>query len=290
MLRSIRDSFSSFLDVLTYSNTFISICFFCFTLQSGLHTTVPTKDIINLAFINAVATFVLYNLQRLYHSAQEQQDDRSKWFQKNRRLLFTIILLLLLIVAGRVLYLFTNYPLVFWCYVFLSVVSLCYFLPPFSFRKIGSLKPFYIGWIYVMSGGYLVFIMRHFDTAQWTQFYLSTEQLLYLMAQLLWVAAICLPFDIRDVEDDVRRNIATFPVKYSIKKTKMLGYVLVVIALLIQICIAKNGNECLVILIVSALTLALIFWSEKYRHRFYFSLLTDGLIILQSVLLSLAML
>jgi hypothetical protein len=183
MLRSIRDHFISFFDALTYSNTFISICFFCFTLQSGLHTTVLIKDIISMAFINAVATFILYNLQRLYHSAQAQTDARSKWFQKNRRVLFTIILLLLISIAGRVLNLFTTYPFVFWLYVFLSGISLCYFLPPFSFRKIGLLKPFYIGWIYVMSGGYLVFAMSNFS--------LNTEQILYLISQWLWVAAIC---------------------------------------------------------------------------------------------------
>jgi 4-hydroxybenzoate polyprenyltransferase len=282
MLRSIRNSFISFFDVLTYSNTFISICVFCFTLQSGLHTTVPIKDCVSMAFINAVATFVLYNLQRLYHSAQAQTDERSEWFQKHRRLLFTSMLLLLISVAGRVLYLFATYPLVFWLYVFLSTISLCYFLPPFSFRKIGLLKPFYIGWIYVMSGGYLIFAMSNL--------YINIEQTLYLIAQWLWLAAICLPFDIRDTDDDVKRNIATFPVKYSIKQTKIVGYVLVVMAVILQLMIAKSGKESLVIVVISILTLTLIFWSEKQRHRFYFSVLADGLIILQSVMLSIAML
>jgi 4-hydroxybenzoate polyprenyltransferase len=92
------------------------------------------------------------------------------------------------------------------------------------------------------------------------------------------------------VDDDVKRNIATFPVKYSIKQTKVVGYVLVVIAFILQIMIAKSTNEYLVIALISTLTLALIFWSEKQRHRFYFSVLTDGLIILQSILLSIAML
>jgi 4-hydroxybenzoate polyprenyltransferase len=259
-------------DALTYSNIFIALCVFCFTWQTVLFFETRLNYVWQLSVINSLATFILYNLQRLYHAALSQEDGRSVWLQKNRKWIFTGILLAGSMSLSSIFFFWENYPQLIALYFLLGLFSLSYFLPPFNLRKYGRLKPFFIGIVYGACS-----ILPILLTAP----SFSPAGILYLLAQTVWITAICLPFDIRDETGDAERGMRTFPVVYSLKKTKYFGYVLVLLYSTFMWLTFPHLEMILPLCAISLLTSIVIGFSHNKHHRYYFSLLTDGLILLQ---------
>lgn len=263
------------LDAFTYSNVWVSCCSFCFTLQSAFFTDVTFNYLLDLAILNAGATFVLYNLQRLYHASFSSADWRLAWVQAHRRSLFTLIAFVLMGCGSLAWMLLMNYPQLFYIYAGLGVLSGFYFLPPFRLRRYGYLKPFYIAFVFVMCGSFFVFAEKGFAITQ--------PQLMYLLAQWLWLSAICLPFDIRDREHDQAWHLTTIPLKKGLRFTKYLGFVLLGTAVLL-LALAYPLEYILPFVSTVFLSAILLAKTNERQHRYFFSILLDGLLVLQFIL------
>lgn len=275
MKRVLAEYGFGFLDALTYSNLWVSLGSFCFTLQAAFFSDSLSDEVLKLACLNGLTTFCLYNLQRLYHATLSQDDARSRWVQRHRRGLFTSMLLAVFVSIPLIRAIYSHKPFVIWTYVVLGILSVLYFLPPFRLRKYGQLKPFLIGFVFAVTGGYFV-LSRPDGTITLTQGF-------YLLAQWLWISVICLPFDIRDSKKDKGLGIPTIPLQHGIKFTKLLGYGLLLLALLLIV----NGytvRKSLPFFIIVLISVVLIGCTNLKRHRYYYSILIDGLLILQLVI------
>ena len=89
-----------------------------------------------------------------------------------------------------------------------------------------------------------------------------------------------MPFDIRDVENDQQNSIKTLPVHLGISKSKTIGIIL----FLTYMVFAQDIKQAIVYFITGTLGIILLLYSSQHKHRYYFSVLVDGLIILQFVL------
>ncbi|MDI9340675.1 MAG: UbiA family prenyltransferase [Sediminibacterium sp.] len=275
MKRVLAEYGFGFLDALTYSNLWVSLGSFCFTLQAAFFSDSLPDNVLKLACLNGLTTFCLYNLQRLYNAALSQDDARSRWVQRHRRGLFTSMLLAVFVSIPLIRDIYSHKPFVIWTYVVLGILSVLYFLPPFRLRKYGQLKPFLIGFVFAVTGGYFV-LSRPDGTITLTQGF-------YLLVQWLWISVICLPFDIRDSKKDKGLGIPTIPVQHGIKFTKLLGYGLLLLALLLLV----NGytvQKSLPFFIIVLISAVLLGCTNLKRHRYYYSILIDGLLILQLVI------
>lgn len=261
------------LDAATYSNIFISVCVCCFTWQTALFFEVEALYVWHLSLVNTIATFILYNLQRLYHATQSQTDARSEWVQKHRRLLFTMILLAGSISLKSVLFFWELHKSVLVLYVVLAVFSLSYFLPPLKLRRYGRLKPFLIAFVYASCCILPVYLTLK-DS-------LSEKHLFYFIAQFVWITAVCTPFDIRDMDADRERSIVTFPVRYGVKGAIYLGFALVLLYSLLMYFYKSEPNVAPPLALIAISTALIIGFSSPKRTLYYFSLLTDGLILFQ---------
>ena len=134
------------------------------------------------------------------------------------------------------------------------VIGLLYnsfFLEKFI-RKIPLLKIFYVGLTWALISAWL--ILPKFN---WEIFWISW----------LFISALVLPFDIRDMKSD---DVVTFPILIGVQKTKYLAYLLVFVACLLSL-IFLDVEFALSFLITTIFTFILIYFSENDNKGTYFS-------------------
>ncbi|MGA9211785.1 hypothetical protein [Kaistella sp.] len=122
----------------------------------------------------------------------------------------------------------------------------------FFVRKIPLFKIFYVGLTWALINSWL--ILPEFNSEI---FWIS----------LLFITALVLPFDIRDMKSD---TIVTFPILIGVQNTKYLAYLLIFTSLLISIFYLKTESS-IAFFITSIVTFILIYFSENSNKGTYFS-------------------
>jgi 4-hydroxybenzoate polyprenyltransferase len=260
-------------DFFIYANIFIALCAAVFTAQTFFVFFGDEDPALDLILINFIATFILYNLQRLYFSAGDLVHAKYAWHTRNRRLLFTLVFLLIALSFNFVWNFFALHSRVLAAYALLSVFSLLYFLPPFRLRKYGCLKPFFISLVYVFVGVLIPCKFRH-----------GGPYVLYALGQFTFIAALCILFDIRDYAHDKALKMSSFPVKFGERKTKMLALALLLVYLFCSVLVQHRALmiSSIITFILSAVLTVL---ANERRHNYYYAYLVDGTIIVQGLLL-----
>ena len=122
----------------------------------------------------------------------------------------------------------------------------------FFVRKIPLFKIFYVGLTWALINSWL--ILPEFNPKI---FWISW----------LFITALVLPFDIRDMKSD---DVITFPRLIGIQNTKFLAYFLVFISLMISIFALKTEYS-IAFFLTSVFTFFLIYFSENSNKDSYFS-------------------
>ena len=135
--------------------------------------------------------------------------------------------------------------------VIIGLLYNSFFLEKFI-RKIPLLKVFYVGLTWALINAWL--ILPEFN---WEIFWISW----------LFISALVLPFDIRDMKSD---DVVTFPILIGVQKTKYLAYLLVFVACLLSL-IFLDVEFALSFLITTIFTFILIYFSENDNKGTYFS-------------------
>ena len=150
-----------------------------------------------------------------------------------------------------------EYRLLKWAIiVILGLLYNSFFLEKFI-RKIPLLKIFYVGLTWALINSWL--ILPEFN---WPIFLISW----------LFISALVLPFDIRDMKSD---DVVTFPILIGIQKTKFLAYALVFISGLLSISYLDLIFS-LCFLLTTIITFLLIYFSENDNREAYFSFLVES--------------
>lgn len=114
----------------------------------------------------------------------------------------------------------------------------------------------------------------------------------YLIALGVFIFAITIPFDIRDVEVDKANNVITFPVKLREERSRQLSYAALIIyvgIIFLMLMRDQVSPTHVIALILSAFVSAVIIsFSKKERPEFFFSGLVEGTIVLQFLLVLIA--
>ena len=135
--------------------------------------------------------------------------------------------------------------------VIIGLLYNSFFLEKFI-RKIPLLKVFYVGLTWALISVWL--ILPEFN---WEILWISW----------LFISALVLPFDIRDMKSD---DVVTFPILIGVQKTKYLAYLLVFVACLLSL-IFLDVEFALSFLITTIFTFILIYFSENDNKGTYFS-------------------
>lgn len=273
---------NQFFDFVGFSNLFLAFVVFASTLQAGFVFSEVTSSSIAFSIINFVSAFFLYNLQRIYQSTQPTIDTRLLWYRKNKKWIFTIALLLVLVFSNVIMEIMVQYYQGMIVYGFCGLVSLFYFLPPFQFRKVKYIKQFAIACIWVVVCTVIPFMYSENTYVGLNN--LTRDKWLYIMSQFCFISALCIPFDIRDMVKDKNERTMSLPIVLGIKKSKTIAIVLIVFYFILTF-FALERSLIVIRLLIGLLSIILIYYANEKRYRYYFIFLTDGVILLQSLLL-----
>ena len=108
---------------------------------------------------------------------------------------------------------------------------------------------------------------------------------LYVVQRFLIVAVLILPFDIRDIQYDAI-SLQTIPKKIGIQSTKKLGFVLLLLALVIEFLISSQTITKNIFLGFSLITLLFLMRAKENQSKYYSSFWVEALPIFWWIILT----
>ncbi|MNK22672.1 prenyltransferase [compost metagenome] len=280
---------TSILDFLLFSNFFIAIC----AVAQGLVTyhllgAKPSEHVLAFLFFS---TLLIYNLAVLLSKPKEPQKSpfkRVRWIFAHHRLTIstTLISALCLIPLG-LLYLSFESKLLM---IFVGLLAVAYNIPfltlnnkKIGLRNIPGIKLFLIAFVWASSCVLLPIV--ELESMHQIQVPLS-ETVLLVAKRFLFVCAITVPFDIRDLFQDKLYELKTIPVVLGEKKAWIFCQALLAICLLLLILFTKTINlDVIALALTLLLTGWLIFKSNFKKNEYYYFFYLDGTMLLQFVML-----
>ncbi len=265
---------------------------FCAVAQALVtyHLINAPLNIIILALL-FTSTLGIYNFCILITQPKELQKSpylRIRWFFAHYRLMvtFTLISVLSLIPLFFLISMPSRLLL-----IFSGIISVCYALPiftlgnqKFGLRNIPGLKPFLITVVWVLSTVLLPILEAkelHLTTVS------MQDATLLFAKRFLFVFALTVPFDIRDLFEDNKLGVKTIPVIIGEKKAYLFCSALLLGYVIMLFLYRNNGfnTDFFALTLTAALTGWLIFKSKWEKNEYYYFFYMDGVLILQYVFL-----
>lgn len=280
---------SSILDFLLFSNLFIAVC----AVAQGLVTyhllkATPSEHVLAFLFFS---TLLIYNLAVLLSKPKEPQNSpfkRVRWIFAHHRLTIstTLISALCLIPLGMLYLSFESKVLM----IFVGLLAVAYNIPfltlnnkKIGLRNIPGIKLFLIAFVWASSCVLLPIV--ELESLHQIQVPLS-ETVLLVAKRFLFICAITVPFDIRDLFQDKLYELKTIPVVLGEKKAWMFCQALLGVYLLLLVLFTKEINiDVIGLTITVLLTGWLIFKSNLKRNEYYYFFYLDGTMLLQFLVL-----
>lgn len=276
------------LDCLLFSNIFIALC----AVAQGLVTyqlldTEPEPHVLGLLFFSTLA---LYNFSILLAKPDKPEASpfrRVRWIFSHYRLMITLTIIAILSILPLVLFLNTSSKILL---VSLALISVAYNLPIFSIhdkhfglRNIPGVKLFLISAVWSLSCVLLPILeLENSIEASVTM----NDSIILIAKRFLFIAAITVPFDIRDLFQDRTSELKTIPVILGERNALMIcqGLLLIYMVLLFLFTKSIDGNF-LGLMLTIILAGWLIFKSKWEKNEYYYFFYLDGTMIVQFLML-----
>lgn len=277
------------LDFLLFSNLFIAICAVAQGLVTYhlLHVT-PDKYILAIIFFGTIG---VYNFSMLLSKPKNPENSpyvRVRWIFSHHRMIISITLIsVLCLIPLGLLYLSIEAKLLM---IFTAVLALGYNIPfltlnnqKIGLRNIPGIKLFLIALVWSVSCVLLPVVELEHNY----QISISSAETLLLVAKrFLFIAAITIPFDIRDLFQDKLYALKTIPVMLGEKKAYIFCQFLLAGYLVLLLLFSQTINADIIAL---TLTLLLTGWlilkANIKKNEYYYFFFLDGTMLLQYLML-----
>lgn len=284
-----KKSLKSGLDFLLFSNLFIAIC----AVAQGLLTfkLIGSKPVYIVLGVLFFSTVCIYNFSILLIkpiNADNSPFRRIRWIFSHYRLMITFSLVSALSIIPLFFLLSIPSKILL---IFLGLFSFSYGLPLFSIkgekfglRNLPGLKLFLIAFVWAVSCVLLPVLEA--ESLHYAD--LSMRDTILLVAKrFLFVAAITIPFDIRDLFQDNKAALKTIPVIMGEKKAYLFCQVLLIFYLILLFLFRNNGVDLTfwALALTVVFTGWLIFRARMEKNEYYYFLYLDGTLLLQYLLL-----
>ncbi|GAA4325089.1 hypothetical protein GCM10023149_27190 [Mucilaginibacter gynuensis] len=275
------------LDFLLFSNVFMALC----AVAQGLVTfhLIGAKPVFAVLALLFTSTLGIYNFCILITRPKYPEKSpyvRVRWFFSHYRLMVSFTIICLLSLAPLFFMVGTASKILL---VFMGIVSVCYGLPlftlgdqKFGLRNIPGLKPFLITSVWVLSCVLLPILeaqVRHIADV-------SMRDMVILSAKrFLFIGALTVPFDIRDLFQDRQSGLKTIPVVWGERNAYLFCQFLLAGYIVLLFLFRHNGfnTDFFALTFTVVLTGWLIFRSTWEKNEYYYFFYLDGVLILQYV-------
>ncbi|WP_158825199.1 hypothetical protein [Mucilaginibacter lacusdianchii] len=272
-------------DFLLFSNIFMALC----AVAQGLVTfhLVGAQPVYSVLALLFTSTLGLYNFCILIIRPKHPENSpyrRVRWFFARHRLMVTITVIALLSLIPLFFLVSNQAKLLL---LFLAALSFAYGLPLFTkggrksgLRNVPGLKALLITLVWTLSCVWLPVL-----EAQNTQLItVSTADTIILIAKrFLFIGALTVPFDIRDLFQDQIAGLKTIPVAWGEKKAYLFCQVLLAGYIALLFLFRNNGfsTDFWALTVTTVLTGWLIFNSTWKRDEYYYFFYLDSVLVLQ---------
>jgi len=286
--RYLRKIANKALDFLLFSNTFIALCAVAqAAVTYHLLGAECDKHVLGILFFSTVA---LYNFSTLMAKPAEPKKSpfrRVRWVFGNYRFIITITLISILSLLVLTLFLSAASQITLF---FMGAIAISYNFPLFSvgekrfgLRNVPGLKLFLIALTWSLSCVLLPIV--ELSNSQGVVISAS-DTILLIAKRFLFIAAITVPFDIRDLFQDKSYDLKTIPVILGERKSYIVCQALLVAYLALLFLFTQQFNaDFFALTLTIILSGWLIFKSEWKKNEYYYFLYLDGTMIWQFVLL-----
>jgi 4-hydroxybenzoate polyprenyltransferase len=281
--------FKPVLDLLLFSNGFMALCAVAQALVTfELIGAKPVYTVVALLF---TSTLGVYNFCVLV--ANRESRDRShliyvRWFYQHYRLMVSITIVCMLSLIPLFFLISVESRLLL---IFLAIISFAYGLPiftigdqKFGLRNIPGLKPFLITVVWTLS----TVLLPILEAQDLHRTAISMHDTTLLIAKrFLFIGALSIPFDIRDIFEDRKSGLRTIPVMIGEKGAYLFCQGMLALYIVLLFFFRNNGFslDFFALTLTAVLMGWLIFRSKWEKDVYYYFFFMDGVLILQYVIL-----
>lgn len=277
------------LDFLLFSNLFMALCAIAQAMVTFmLIGSDPVYPVLAILFLS---TLFIYNFSILLSRPKYPERaplKRVRWFFANYQLMVIITIVAAMLLLPLFFMVSVKSRLLL---ILLSILSLGYGMPLFStgnqkfgLRNIPGLKLLLIGITWTLS----VVLLPIIEAGQFQQNVNSKKNVLLLLAKrFLFITAIAIPFDIRDLFQDRKLGLKTLPVVFGEKNAYLICQLLLAGYLVLLFLFRDHGFDANFFALTLTILLAawMIFHSKFEKNEYYYFFYVDGVLILQYVLM-----
>lgn len=280
--------FKQALNFLLFSNVFIAFC----AVSQGIISywllgIKPDKYVLGLLFFSTLA---IYNFSILLSKPEKPENSsflRVRWIFSHYRLIIGLFIISVLSLIPLAFFLHTSSLILL---LSLGLISIAYNLPifgipgkKFGLRNIPGLKLFIIGAVW--AGSTVLLPILEIEGSG-TLNISNKETIILFFTRFLFIVAITIPFDIRDLFQDQSNALRTIPVIFGEKKSLFLCQLFLATSLILLFTYTpKLDADFWAISISIFISGWLILKSRWKKNEYYFFLLLDGTMILQLIIL-----
>ncbi len=259
-------SLKSIFDFYIYSNIHVAIAGFSFTKITLLNFDIHENT---SPFFVFFATIVSYNFIRSY-KIKEIDIFSMSWINRHKNILIIlnmIIIILLIFYAFRIKFSALLVLIPF-------ALATFFYIVPFrinnkNLRSIASLKLFLIA--ITWAGVTVLFPLVQNDL------FINTEVVIIFIQRFLFILAVTIPFDIRDIQVD-HDQLKTLPQIIGVNSSKFFsGMVLIAFLLLEFLKIPFDKSNFYDILLLAMISFLWIFFAKENQNRYYTTFWVEAL-------------
>lgn len=266
------------IDFYIFSNIHVALAGFCLTkitlLKFGFTTSVSPLFV-------ALSIIVSYNFIRFYEIKTDRLGWLKHWFIQQKNILIALSIVSILGIIYLLFFSEFNLSSLVILLPF-AFMTLFYVIPIFkigglevSFRNFPGIKIFSIA---IAWAGISVLFPLYEEG-----FKFNLSVFIEFMQRILFLIAITLPFDIRDLQSD-SEELKTIPQVLGVNYTKIIGTLLLVFFVLLEFIQKTNLQTTVIIAIVTTLFL---WFSTVNKSRYYASFWVEAIPIFWLILITL---
>lgn len=255
----------SLIRFVVYSNIFVAFCVLSLAISSELLLGISNFKISQFVFF---ATVVTYNFQRIIRIKKISKNARKEWLENNKIIIISLSILGLLMSIYCFVEFQTNTQIVI---AILAVASLLY---PFGLRTIPHLKIIVIAAVWTFSTMFLLVVESNQPIDQ--------NIALHLITRFLFIFAIIIPFDIRDLKYD-KLSLKTIPIVFGESKARLIAlgalFIAEIIAIIQHLNFGLSFKHLLSFSLLMLLSSIMIIKSNQKQGDMYFSFWVESMSI-----------
>lgn len=270
-----------------FGNFLIAFSAVALTHLSQYRQPMETGDLHLLVFV-FFSTLLVYNLNLLAGMkgmrASAFRSERHSWIIKHEKFIQAFSVLSLIVCIAELTALKKDTLL----FLFVpGIFALGYALPVplgngkiFRLREVAFVKIFLVAWVWGTFTVGLPFVQQ-----QGFSIIYEPEHFLQFVSRAVFIFAITIPFDIRDLSYDSDKSVTTIPARLGMERSKTIALLLVVVFVALTMVRFQFGFCAmpeLIALTLSAIQTAILVWMiNQQRKELFYSLWMEGTMLLQ---------